>query len=105
MCSKVSTASRRTAFIATLANRPSRAWVSSAITMRTPPYAAVIVSGTAITQPQAGWSGLSTSASVAHLKVKGTAMVASLAASSSPSANSTRALRSARSEGHMYGHR
>ena len=37
MCSKVRKASRRTAFIATLAKMPSRAWVSSAIRMRMPP--------------------------------------------------------------------
>src|SRR5437667_2229610 len=44
-------------------------------------------------------------ASVAHLKVKGTAMVASLAASSSTIAAATRSLRSRRSAGQMYGHR
>src|ERR1043166_7925651 len=46
-----------------------------------------------------------TSASVAHLKVKGTAMVASLARNSSTVAAKTRHLRSRRSDGQMYGHR
>ena len=41
------------------------------------------------------------SASVAHLKVKGTAMVASLAASSSTMAPSTRSFRSRRSDGQI----
>src|SRR5262249_26704841 len=45
------------------------------------------------------------SASVAHLKVNGTAMVASLAASSSSIATATRSLRSRRSAGQMEGHR
>ena len=56
-----------------------------------------------------GWSSVGAkgalpcpvSASVAHLKVKGTAMVASLAASSSTSAPSTRNFRSRRSDGQM----
>src|SRR5262249_17097101 len=43
-------------------------------------------------------------ASVAHLNVNGTAMVASLAASSSSIENATRHLRSLRSTGQMYGH-
>ena len=41
------------------------------------------------------------SASVAHLKVKGTAMVASLAASSSTMAPITRSFRSRRSDGQI----
>src|SRR5215469_3312267 len=45
------------------------------------------------------------SASVAHLKVNGTAMVASFAAKISTVANSTRALRSALSAGQIYGQR
>src|SRR5437870_12875162 len=45
------------------------------------------------------------SASVAHLNVKGTATVASLARNSSTVAASTRSLRSRRSDGQMYGHR
>src|SRR5215467_12464053 len=44
------------------------------------------------------------SASVAHLKVKGTEIVASLAASNSTIAAATRSLRSRRSAGQMYGH-
>src|ERR1700712_360503 len=45
------------------------------------------------------------SASIAHLKVNGTASVASLASSSSTIDQTTRILRSARSPGQMYGHR
>src|ERR1700710_2266787 len=45
------------------------------------------------------------SASIAHLKVKGTESVASLAISSSTIDQTTRILRSARSPGQMYGHR
>src|SRR5262245_844457 len=45
------------------------------------------------------------SASVAHLKVKGTAMVASLAARRSSIDTATRSCRSGRSAGQMYGHR
>ena len=44
------------------------------------------------------------SASVAHLKVNGTATVASLPMKISSPANATRALRSRRSLGQMYGH-
>src|SRR6266446_4931182 len=44
------------------------------------------------------------SASVAHLKVKGTAMVTSLAASRSSIATATRNLRSRRSAGQISGH-
>src|SRR5262252_1890983 len=44
------------------------------------------------------------SASVAHLKVKGTAMVANLAASSSSIDTATRSCRSGRSAGQIYGH-
>src|SRR5271154_5765203 len=44
-------------------------------------------------------------ASVAHLKVKGTASVASLATSSNTTDQTTRIFRSARSPGQMYGHR
>src|ERR1700760_3498455 len=45
------------------------------------------------------------SASVAHLKVNGTTMVATLAISSSTTDQTTRIFRSARSPGQMYGHR
>jgi hypothetical protein len=45
------------------------------------------------------------SASVAHLKVNGTASVASLATSSSTNDHTTRIFRSARSPGQMYGHK
>ena len=45
------------------------------------------------------------SASIAHLKVNGTASVASLAISSSTIDQTTRILRSARSPGQIYGHR
>src|SRR3954452_15750400 len=45
------------------------------------------------------------SASIAHLKVKGTDSVASLAISNSTIDQTTRILRSARSPGQMYGHR
>src|SRR2546429_6531721 len=45
------------------------------------------------------------SASTAHLKVNGTAMVASLATNRSTVASTTRSLRSARSEGQINGHR
>src|SRR5258707_3081420 len=44
-------------------------------------------------------------ASIAHLNVKGTTMVATLAISSSTIDQTTRILRSARSLGQMYGHR
>src|ERR1700690_1334946 len=44
-------------------------------------------------------------ASIAHLKVKGTASVATLATSSSTTDQTTRILRSTRSPGQMYGHR
>src|SRR5262249_57566802 len=43
--------------------------------------------------------------SVAQLNVNGTAMVASLAASSSTIASATRSLRSRRSVGQVYGHK
>src|ERR1700726_4733919 len=42
---------------------------------------------------------------IAHLKVKGTASVATLATSSRTTAQTTRILRSARSPGQIYGHR
>src|SRR5437588_12408740 len=45
------------------------------------------------------------SASVAHLKVNGTAMVANFASSRSIIATRIRSLRSRRSEGHIKGHR
>src|SRR5712672_2747280 len=45
------------------------------------------------------------SASIAHLNVKGTASVATLATSSSTTDQTTRILRSTRSPGQMYGHR
>src|ERR1700729_3532802 len=45
------------------------------------------------------------SASIAHLKVKGTASVATLAISSSTTDQTTRILRSTRSPGQTYGHR
>src|SRR5450755_4112629 len=45
------------------------------------------------------------SASIAHLKVKGTASVATLAIRSSTIDQTTRILRSTRSPGQMYGHR
>src|SRR6202012_982863 len=45
------------------------------------------------------------SASIAHLKVNGTASVATLAISSSTTDQTTRILRSARSFGQIYGHR
>src|SRR5580704_7443113 len=45
------------------------------------------------------------SASIAHLKVKGTASVATLAISSSTTDQTTRILRSTRSPGQIYGHR
>src|ERR1700722_3648397 len=45
------------------------------------------------------------SASIAHLKVKGTARVATLATSSSTTDQTTRILRSTRSPGQMYGHK
>src|SRR6202166_5246874 len=44
-------------------------------------------------------------ASIAHLKVKGTASVATLATSSRTTDQTTRILRSARSPGQIYGHR
>src|ERR1700688_4811181 len=44
-------------------------------------------------------------ASIAHLKVKGTASVATLATSSSTIDQTTRILRSARSPGQIYGHK
>src|ERR1700726_4719172 len=44
-------------------------------------------------------------ASIAHLKVNGTASVATLAISSSTTDQTTRILRSARSPGQIYGHR
>jgi hypothetical protein len=46
-------------------------------------------------------SGWWASASVAHLKVKGIAMVASFAATNSPSDRITRSLRSRRSDGQI----
>ena len=45
------------------------------------------------------------SASIAHLKVNGTASVASFATSSSTIDQTTRVFRSARSPGQIYGHR
>src|SRR5882757_2635878 len=44
-------------------------------------------------------------ASIAHLKVKGTASVATFATSSSTTDQTTRILRSTRSPGQIYGHR
>src|SRR6202035_4744704 len=44
-------------------------------------------------------------ASIAHLKVKGTASVATFATSSSSIDQTTRILRSARSPGQIYGHK
>ena len=44
-------------------------------------------------------------ASIAHLKVNGTASVATLAISSRTTDQTTRILRSARSPGQIYGHR
>src|SRR6266481_4082402 len=44
-------------------------------------------------------------ASIAHLNVKGTASVATLATSSRTTDQTTRILRSARSPGQIYGHR
>src|SRR5512140_2918829 len=44
-------------------------------------------------------------ASIAHLKVNGTASVATLAMSSRTTDQTTRILRSARSPGQIYGHR
>src|ERR1700720_3919647 len=44
-------------------------------------------------------------ASIAHLKVKGTASVATLATSSRTTDQTTRILRSARSPGQIYGHK
>ncbi len=104
MCSKVRIASRRTACMATLANIPSRIWVNAAIRMRVPPYPAVISNGAAITHaiqelPVASCSWARPS--VANLKVNGTAMVASLAATSSTSDHSTRRCRSGRSDGQI----
>ena len=59
--------------------------------------------GAAITQPSQPVAGVGwpASASVAYLKVKGTAMVASLAASKSAMAPSTRSFRSRRSAGQI----
>src|SRR5436309_962379 len=70
----------------------------------------VIATGAASAQPSqaeeaTGALPWPASASVAHLKVKGTAIVASFANSSSTMAAITRSLRSARSAGQMYGHR
>ena len=66
----------------------------------------VIRIGAAITQPNhdvaaTGAVPFPISASVAHLKVNGTAMVASLANSSSTIATMTRSLRSRRSVGQI----
>ena len=58
-----------------------------------------------MTACSAGGRASPVSASTAHLKVNGTAMVASLATSSSTVAQTTRIFRSARSDGQMYGHR
>ena len=85
---------------------PSRIWVSTAITMRVPPYAMVMRIGAASAQTShaEGATGAlpsPVSASVAHLKVKGTAMVTSLAASRSSIATATRNLRSRRSVGQI----
>src|SRR3954451_23998254 len=103
-------ARRRTACIATFANRPSRTCVSSAITTRVPPYAMVSSTGAAKIQASAGGAavgacGSPLSASTAHLNENGTAIVAILAASSSTVAHTTRIFRSARSDGQIYGHR
>ena len=85
MCRKVISASRRTACMATLANRPSRHWVSSAIRTRLRPYAAVSATGAASTQANqdSSFGASPVSASVAHLKVNGTTSVTSLATISS----------------------
>ncbi len=58
---------------------------------------------TQVSQPEmsAGAVLLPASASVAYLKVKGTAIVASLATTSSTMAPSTRSLRSRRSDGQI----
>src|SRR5215470_20435328 len=74
------------------------------------PYASVIAMGAASTQVSqeddaVGAVPCPTSASVAHLKVKGTAIVASLARNSSTVAANTRSLSSRRSDGQIYGHR
>src|SRR6478735_2693794 len=53
----------------------------------------------------AGGCASPVSASTAHLNVNGTAIVASLATSSSTVAQTTRIFRSARSDGQMNGHR
>ena len=92
--------------MATLANTPSRAWVITAIRMRVTPYAMVIRIGAAISQPNhdaaaTGAVPFPTSASVAHLKVKGTATVASLANTIKIIATITRRLRSRRSAGQI----
>src|SRR5215468_6299468 len=52
-----------------------------------------------------GALSLPASASIAHLKVNGTASVASFAMMSSTTDQTTRIFRSMRSEGQMYGHR
>ena len=71
-----------------------------------PPYAMVMATGAAMahsSQLEAATGAVPwpASASVAHLKVKGTAMVASLAASSNASEPITRSLRSRRSDGQI----
>src|SRR5690348_12963903 len=71
-----------------------------------------MVSSTGAAKTQMSHDGVSAggcpspvSASTAHLKVNGTAMVASFASNSSTVAHTTRSFRSERSEGQMYGHR
>ena len=95
MCSKVSSASLRTACMATLANMPSRTCTSSVMAMRVSAVEqgrqrparrpARAASGRRGTLPPAA----ATSASVAHLKVKGMATVTSLATSISSSETTT----------------
>ena len=65
-----------------------------------PPYASVIITGVASAQASQSLGPIGAvpwpaSASVAHLKVNGTAMVASLATKISTVANRTRAFKSA----------
>src|SRR3954454_8080707 len=69
-----------------------------------------MISGDAISQSGQleGWTGALSApvrASIAHLNVKGTESVASLATSSNSIDQTTRILRSMRSPGQMYGHK
>jgi len=80
--------------------------VSAAIRMRMPPYAIVIAMGAAIAHSSQSDAAMGAvpwpaSASVAHLNVNGTAMVASFAASNNRRDPITRNFRSRRSEGQM----